>query len=362
VYSSFLGKEIDTKALHPCYFFYGEEPFLAEEFIDELKGALISPEDQDYNIEKCNLEDQSWMEIMDLARTIPFFFSSWRVIAVSLSVGKGERLSSTEEKILKDYFSSPSDQTALVVIYPGKLRRSAPIFRLFSSFPSALVHVKELKPLKGRNLFSWMDKKLSLLGKRATQDAMARLAELTGNNLARVKNELEKISVFVGEKKMVELDDVNAVSGWIKSFSEWEIVDNLEKADFEKSLIVLDNLFRESVRPEFILGLTAKFFRDIFLAKLWLKEKEKDKKAIFKELRPQIQERFGNFYTNKFRSFFSLVERFPMSDLNDLFSELKEIDLKVKTTDLNPQTLLEGFLFHYCQLRKEVRTTSKVRD
>ena len=362
MYSFFLGKEITENNLHPCYFFYGEEPFLAEEFIAELKQVLISPEDQDYNIEKCNLEDHSWMAIIDLARTIPFFFSSWRIITVSLPVGKGERLSSTEEKVIKDYFSSPADHTVLVVVYPEKLRRSAPVFRLFSSLPSSLVYVKELKLLKNRVLFTWMERKLSVLGKRATHDAVVRLAELTGNNLARVNNELEKISAFIGEKKIVELDDVNSVTGWIKSFYEWEIVDNLEKADYQKGLIVLDNLFRESVRPEFVLGLTAKFFRDILLAKLWIREKEKDKKAIFKELRPQIQERFGNFYAAKFRDFFSLVDKIPMGDLNDLLSELKEIDLKIKTSDLNAQTLLEGFLFHYCQMRKGVRTTLREKD
>lgn len=362
MYSSLLRKEIDEKALCPCYFFYGEESFLAEEFIEEMKKALISPEDTGYNIEKCNLEDQSWMEIIDLARTVPFFFSSWRVITVNLPVGKGERFSSTEERVLKDYFSSPSKHTALIITYPGKLRRGSPLFRLFSSFPSALVFIKELKSLKGRNLFSWMERKLSMMKKRATQDAMARLAELTGSDLSRLNNELEKISTFIGYKDIIELDDVNAVSGWIKSFYEWEIVDNLEKADLEKSLIVLDNLFKESVRPEFIVGLTAKFVRDIFLAKLWLKEKEKDKKAIFKELRPQIQERFGNFYTTKFRNFFSLVERIPLDDLNDLLSQLKEIDMKIKTTDVNPQTLLEGFLYRYCQMRESAGVTSKERD
>lgn len=352
MYSFFLRKEIDEKSLHPCYFFYGEETFLAEEFIEDLKQTLISPEGQDYNIEKCNLEDHSWMAIMDLARTIPFFFSSWRIIKVSLPVGKGERLSPVEEKVLKDYFSSPSDHTVLVVIYPGKLRRSAQVFRLFSALPSSRVYVKELKPLKERSLFSWMDRKFSDVGKRATHDAMGRLAELTGNDLARLNNEIEKISAYIGEKKMVELDDVNAVSGWIKSFLEWEIVDNLEKADFEKGLIVLNNLFRESVRPEFILGLTAKFFRDIFLAKIWMKEKEKDKKEIFKELRPQIQERFGNFYSTKLREFFSLVDRISMGELNTLLADLREIDLKIKTTDVNPQTLLEEFLFKYCQMRR----------
>jgi DNA polymerase III delta subunit len=362
VYSSLLGKDLDEKALHPCYFFYGEEPFLADEFIEELKKALISPDDQGTNIEKGNLEDQSWMEIIDLARTVPFFFSSSRIIAVNLPVGRGERLSSAEEKILKDYFSSPSGHTVLIIIYPEKLRRSAPLFRLFSSFPSALVFVKELKPLKGRFLFSWMDRKLSSWGKRATQEAMERLAELTGNDLARVNNELKKIATFVGDKEIIELDDVNAVSGWIKSFYEWEIVDSLEKADLDKSLVVLDNLFKESVRPEFIVGLTAKFFRDIFLAKLWLKEKEKDKKAIFKELRPQIQERFGPFYTTKFRSFFSVVEGMSMGEVDDLLSQLKEMDLMIKTTDQNAQTLLEGFLYRYCRMRKEAGITLKERD
>ena len=124
----------------------------------------------------------------------------------------------------------------------------------------------------------------------------------------------------------------------------------------------MDNLFKEGVRPEFILGLTAKFFRDIYLAKLWLREKEKDKKAIFKELRPQIQERFGNFYATKFRDFFTLVDRLPMNDLKDLISQLNEIDLKVKTTDLDSQTLLEGLLFSYCQLREDGKHTSKERD
>lgn len=362
MYSSLLGKEVDEKALHPCYFFYGEEPFLAEEFVEDLREALISPDDQGSNIERVNLEDQSWMEIIDLARTVPFFFSSARVIAVNLPSGKGERLSSSEEKILKDYFSSPPDHTALVVVYPGKLRRSTPLFRLFSSFPASLVYVKELKQLKGRHLFLWMDRRLSLWRKRASQDAVERLAELTGNDLARVNNELEKIATFVGDKKIIELDDVNAVSGWVKSFHEWEIGDSLEKADLAKCLVVLDNLFKDGVRPEYIIGLTAKYFRDIFLAKLWLKEKEKDKKAIFKELRPYIHERFGSFYTTKFNGFFSVVDRMSMSHLSDLLSMLKETDLKTKTTDQNAQTMLEGFLYRYCRMRKEAGVTSKGMD
>ncbi len=352
MYSFFLKKEIDEKNIHPCYFFYGEEAYLAEEFMQDLQKALISPEEQDYRVERYSLEDQSWMEIMDGARTLPFFFYSFRIIMVSLPVGKGERLSATEEKVVKDYFSSPSKQTILVVVYPSRLKRNAPIFRLFSSFPSSLVYVKELKPLREKALIGWMERKLTSLQKKATQDALGRIVELGGSNLMRLNSELEKISSFIGEKKIIEVDDVNAVSGWIKSFYEWEIVDGLEKADLKKSLMVLDNLFKEGERPEFILGIIAKFFRDIFLAKLWLREKEKDKKAIFKELRPQIQERFGKFYSDKLREFFILVERILMEDMVQWLSELREVDLKIKTSDLSAQVLLEEFFYHYWRMRK----------
>lgn len=350
--SYLLKKEIDENNLLPCYFFYGIESFLAEEFVGDLRQTLFSYDDQEHNVEKFDLSEQAWMEVLDLARTIPFLFSSRRIIVVDIPVGKGERLSSLEQRIIKDYFSSPSSHTVLVVIYPGKLNRGTPLFRLFSSLPSTLVWMKELKVLKDRNLFEWMERKLSSLEKTANKDALARLAELTGNNLARINKEFEKVAAYVGEKKVIELDDVNSVSGWVKSFYEWEIVDNLEKAEFEKGLLVLDNLFKEGVRPEYVLGITAKFFRDIFLAKLWLKEKGKDKKDIFKELRPQIQERFGNFYSTKFREFFALVDRISMKTLNIYLAKLEEIDLKIKTTDLSAQTLLEGFLFSYCQMRK----------
>ncbi len=354
--SYLLKKEIDEKTLRPCYFFYGEEPFLAEEFVRELKETLFSLEGQEHNIEKFDLAEQSWMEVLDLARTMPFFFSSWRIIVVNIPMSRGDRLPSIEEKIIKDYFSSPSSHTVLVVIYPGKLKRGAPLFRLFSSFPSSLVWVKELRILKDRALFEWMERKLSSSEKTINKDAMARLAELTGNNLARISHEFEKLAAYVGEKKIIELDDVNSVSGWVKSFYEWEIVDSLEKAEFEKGLLVLDNLFKEGVRPEYVLGITAKFFRDIFLAKLWMKEKEKDKKDIFRELRPHIQERFGNFYSSKFREFFALVDKISMRTLKLLLTKLEEIDLKIKTSDLSAQTLLESFLFDYCQKRKDFRT------
>jgi len=359
--ASFLGKEIKEETLIPCYFFYGEETFLAWEFVNELKEALISPDITDYNVERFSLEDSSWAEVIDSARALPFFISPWRIIVVEVPKGKKESISSREESILKDYFSSPPSKTVIVIVFSGKIKKSTSLFKFFSSLSPAVVSLKELRYLKENALFAWMDKKFLSQGKTAAPEAKIKLQELTGNDLRRVSNEIEKLITFVGEKKVIELDDVNQVSGWVKTFFEWEIADSLGKADFERSLIVLNNLFKEGVKPEYILGSMAKFFRDIFLAKLLLKEKSMDRKEIFKELRPYIHEKFRNFYVAKFREFFSLVEKFSMGDLNRVLAELEEVDLKMKTTSLTPQTLLESFLFDYCSPRKKERITWRER-
>ena len=136
------------------------------------------------------------------------------------------------------------------------------------------------------------------------------------------------------------------------------MTDSLENADYEQCLRVLHNLFSEGTRPEYILGVIVRFFRNILIAKLWLKESKKEKKEIFKELKPQIKEKFGSFYTTKFRQFFDMIQSVNQKDLTVLLDELEKIDLAYKTSSLSLQTQLEGFLLGYCRLRgRHIGTT-----
>ena len=346
--------------LPPCYFFFGEESFLAFQFIEGLKKALFIGEGEEHNVERFLLEDHSWPEIIDLARTVPFF-TSRRLVVIEIADTKKARLSATDKAILQEYFRNCANQTVLVVVFIGKVKRDSSLVKFFSSLPSSVVSVEEIKPLRDRALLSWMEKEFHNLGKVATPDALRRLAEVAGNSCGRIHNEIEKIVLYVGEKNRVEVDDINQISGWVKSFLEWEIADNLEKGDYNQSLIVLNNLLnKEGTPPEYVLGTYSRYFSSLLLAKVLLAEKT-DRKAIFKELRPQIKEKFGAFYTRKFNEFFAQIESFTWKDLNRFMGILEDIDFKFKTTSLKLQTMLEGFLFDFCRFRREGRIISKGR-
>ncbi|MGD9344353.1 MAG: DNA polymerase III subunit delta [Candidatus Aminicenantes bacterium] len=346
-----LKDSFEEGSLKACYFFYGEETFLARQFVNTLKSVLIGPDDQDFCVERLNLKDQSWGDVLDSARTAPFLFSTRRLILVDLAGKREENLTAMEKKLLEEYFSSPSSRSILVIVFTGIIRRSSPLVRFFASLSSSVVHVEDIKPLRGVALFGWIDKRFEELGRAATADAKKRMVEVVGNDLGRLSNEIEKIDTYAIGKKVIEVDDVNEVSGWFKTYAEWEMTESLENADYEQCLRVMDNLFSEGTRPEYILGAIARFFRSILLAKLWLRENKKDKKEIFKELKPQIKEKFGSFYTSKFRQFFDMIESVSQRELTILLNELEKVDLAYKTSGLSLQTLLEGFLLEYCRLR-----------
>ena len=66
------------------YLYYDEEEFLAEEFIEELKGVLASSAGDDFHLTRMDLDETKWREVIDTARTAPFLFEFWRAIVVRI--------------------------------------------------------------------------------------------------------------------------------------------------------------------------------------------------------------------------------------------------------------------------------------
>lgn len=348
-----MGKELREKDLRPCYFFYGEETELAHQFIQGVRKEFLSSEENFESMETFNLQENSWAQVLDEARTLSFFQVSWRLIVVEVPPDKRQKFSSSDRQILGEYLASPTSQTIMVILSPGRKKKESSLHQFFSSFPSTVVCTRALKPLKGKALFSWMNQRFSSAGKQALPEVNRKLRDLTGGDLKLLEREIEKVTTYVGDKRRVELDDVYQVSGWVKSFREWELAGSLEKGDYEQSLLVLNSLFQERVKPEYIMGMISNFFRDLLMAKLWLKEGEKDQKAVFQELKPQIKEKYGRFYTSKFNQFFSMVRSVSFQDLHYSLDELEKIDRKFKTSGIDLQTLLERFVWNYCFFTKK---------
>jgi len=379
VFSPLLNAELREDSLSACYFFYGEEMFLADQFVDHLRQTLAGSSGEDFHIERFYLDETTWMDVIDTARTAPFLFHSWRVIVVRMPERKpgGDKggwkkgdadeeevktvrfLSESDQKILRDYCAEPPARTVVVVLMPGKVRKNDTAVRFFSSLPKSAVLVKELKPLYLSEAMRWVDRRAQSLGKSLTEAAKARLLEIVGPDLRLLGNELDKLAVFVGDRRGIEEDDVNEATGRLRSFEAYELDEALTSADFARGVTVLGNLFAEGERPEVIVSRLATYFRNVLTAQAWLREKNLSKDEIFQHFFPYIKPAQGDFYRKKFAAFFSIVEGLSRSGLNSVLRELAKADVKIKTSDADERTALEIFLKEYALLRGRKEATSR---
>jgi DNA polymerase III delta subunit len=353
------------------YLYYGEEEFLAEEFVEELKSVLASSAGDEFRLTRMDLDETKWREVIDTARTAPFLFESWRALVVRIperragsdkgqdrksdaegEEGKGTKfLSAIDQKILREYFASPPSRTVLVVLRAGRVRKDDSVVRFFQSLPKGVFAVVEMKQLSAAALMKRAEEKANALGKTLTERAKRRLFEVLGQDLRLTLNEVEKLAVYVGDKKGIEEDDVDQVTAWQRSFKTYELDDALTAADFAKLAAILNDLLAEGERPEQIVGRLAGFFRNVLAAQTWLRERSRTKEEIFHEFFPYISKNFGDLYRRKNADFFGVVEGLSPADLNALLGKLRKVDILLKTTEAVPKRALEIFLREYCLAR-----------
>jgi DNA polymerase-3 subunit delta len=352
------------------YLFYGEEECLADEFVEELKAVLTSSSGGEIHLARLDLAETKWPDVVDAARTAPFLFEPWRAFVVRVPERKSgpERghegdegqtpkyLSTIDQKVLREYFADPPSRTVIVIIRAGRVRKDDAVVRFFQSLPKAVFAVTEMKRLNAGDLMRRADERARAFGKTLTEGAKRRLFELIGQDLRLMMNEVGKLAVFVGDKKGIEEDDIDQATAGQRSFQAYDLDDALAAADFAKAAAVLNDLLAEE-RPEVVVGRLVGFFRNVLLAQTWLREKSHTKDEIFQAFFPRIQKGWS-MYGDKSRQFFSVVEGLSPSELNALLGKLRKVDVRLKTTEAAPKTVLEIFLREFCLAKTKRRIIS----
>jgi DNA polymerase III delta subunit len=235
-----------------AYLFHGEETFPAYQFIEDLGGSTHGRSEGEVKVDRFQLGIHSWRDIIDSARAETLLFVSLRVLLVEIPPrqrahlpSECERISEGQKKLIRDYLEDPSPKAVLVIILPGRKTRSSPLVKFFAALPPGTVRIRETRRVKGPKLSRWVRECFDSQGLSVAPEAVGRLIELVGDDLRGLHNEVEKIATYVGEKSSVEAADIDQISSWVKYYEEYELVNSLERGDYQQGLRVVQNLIKE---------------------------------------------------------------------------------------------------------------------
>ncbi len=301
---------MDLNQLKPVYFFYGNDPYLIEEALNEIKAAAFegsSMESLNSHIYYTSAMDTG--ELVSEAMTLPAM-SPKRVIVV-----KGaESLKADQQKELMDYIKDPSPSTCLVFVSNAAKAGSSAFFKLLDK--SGFLVRKSQK--RENDISRWIANEVKKDGKEITVEAIAHLIQIAGRGLGDIKGELEKIILFVGEAKVIEKADVESAGIDVKEERVFDLTDAIGAKDAATALKVYAKLASEA--PLMLLGSIARQMRII------MKLKEL---ARIGTPRARLASLAG-VYPTYIEKYLESSSRFSSKELAGAFKKLSRVDLELK--------------------------------
>jgi len=92
------------------------------------------------------------------------------------------------------------------------------------------------------------------------------LAECVAADLQRLKTEIEKLSTFAGDRKLIRREDVTLMVISERAATVWEMADMLASRQPKRALDFLDRLLRDGEEPLQMLGAMAWMYRKLVQA------------------------------------------------------------------------------------------------
>jgi DNA polymerase-3 subunit delta len=182
--------------------------------------------------------------------------------------GKKSSKSSTEtrsgfEKGLAEYLARLPDTTTLISLIDDELPASSPLLK------AAQEHGKVIQCTlpKGAALESWIHKRTQALGVKITPDATSLLANFTGNQLRMLANEIDKLATYVGDRAIIDVEDVRLLSASAQEARIFDLTDALAQRNRKQALDLLHDLLADGEPPLKLISTITSQVRSLLLVK-----------------------------------------------------------------------------------------------
>lgn len=322
--------DIKKRVYYPIYFLMGEEPFFIDTISEELENTILGEAERSFDQVVIYGSDVNGVkDIITQARAFPMMGEYLVVI-----VKEAQNVKDIES--LADYLDKLPPTTILIINYKYKKLDKR---RALAKYIDKKGVLFESKKLYDDNIPAWITKYLASKKYSITPKAAQMLADFLGNDLHKVRNELEKLMVAVPATKRIDDADVEYNIGISKDFNIFE----LQKAIGSKNLVKatqIINYFGDNPNdnPIFMTIVVLYGYYTKLLKLHFSKDKSKNTLATVLGVNP--------FFVN---DYLEAARNYSWVDCMNSIAVLREFDMKSKgynsTSDVSQKELYREMLY-----------------
>src|SRR6266851_3824639 len=271
--------EVEARKLRPVYVFVGDEVFFRKQCRDAILRSLVPTDLREFSLFDFDLAETDLAEVLDRARTPSLMapFQIFFVRGVKTLFGRGSN--SNEEKLnaIEQYCKDPNPDAVVIFVadhisIPADARRmdltDKERYERIRETLGRYCAIVELGRVEESEAVRWIQEYCLTREVKIEPDAGRELVDSLGGDMMMVSNELEKLILYVGEKKRVTLGDVETMVLAAKQRSLYELTDAISSRDRTRALEMLDAVLSSGDGDEAAIGhlyMLAKTFRQMLV-------------------------------------------------------------------------------------------------
>jgi DNA polymerase-3 subunit delta len=249
--------EWKKKNVKPVYWLEGEEEYMIDKILDYAEHHLLSESEAAFNLSVFYGKDANWTEVVNACSRYPMFAERQVVL-----LKEGQQMRDIEK--LESYIENPLGSTVFVVAYKDKKLDARKKFTKIVKEKGVLVSTKKMYE---NEVPQWTQELIHSKSLTITPKGLALLVDHIGNDLVRIENEIDKLSVNLGKRTTITEDDIEQYIGVSKDFNVFELQTALASKDLARSIRIIQ-YFEANPKAapiQLVLPSLYSFFSKVFM-------------------------------------------------------------------------------------------------
>lgn len=323
-----------TDSAPVVYLLHGEDEFAIAQFVSDIEAKLGDAATAAMNTTRMDGRSFDPAEFGAVVNAMPFLAKRRLVVLTNPLAAVNSQ--PARQSFLDQLERIPST-TALVLVENRYLtderdRRKGKLNWLerWAQENSERVYLRAFVLPKGAAMAHWIQDRAKSFGGQFTPQAAALLASLVGDNPRLADQEIQKLLAYVDYHRVIEPDDVEALTADYEQGDIFEMVDALGNQDGRRAMGMLHRLL-ESQDPFSIFGMIVRQFRLLLLTREVLDNGgQAGEVARLLKLHPYVADKMSK-----------QARHFTVPVLEQVYHRLLDIDEAMKTSQMTGDLALD---------------------
>ena len=322
-----LKKDLTGGTLGSLYVFHGEEAYLRDYYLGQMKKKLLPAGMEEFNLHTMAGKDFELKKLQELVDCLPMMSERTMIVVSDYDLFKGDKEGLA--KILDDL----PDYVCLVFVYdliPYKADARTKLAGLLKEKGSVVAFHRQ----EQGDLIDWIARRFRALDKDIGTEDAKYLIFLCGDLMNTLISEIGKIGAYAKGTRVTRAD-IDAVATPQLDAVVFQMTDAIAAGNFDRAASVLGDLFHMQEAPIKLLSVLGRQLRQLYSARLAL---ESGKSAAY------LKDLWDMRSAYPADRLMQSARRFSLPWCRKAVIRCAETDLAMKSTGADGQDLMVGLL------------------